>query len=498
VNPIQIVEKMNEPELILERLPTKVENFEKKKPPLPDARKSNVNTQEENNVSTEVKKITPPVAPSKMNKPSLVSRTVEEFSPTKEIDTKQEVHVDTKKTPPVVPSKAKKPSLIGKPVDFDKFPKEDSKEIDSKQETQEQEIPKKIPPPIPSKEKKPSLIKPVEEIVASKQSNETEEMQTPFKKVPFVPPKENKPKLSQKEPEIEEETSLNDTSNQDESLKKPNQEDRNSSKYVKCENKMKNRKAMSFRPNETNEVNLEEEDEPKVLVPLSPPPPHASPSKEIPKIKIVAPKEMKKIQKPWSKKKSGGIHFLTEFGQFFKKEMERRHEKELEEHANSASIFGIGEATNYLFEFNEEEQKEKKVKKKKGHLIMKQLFNGKWKKVYCILRKDKLVYYKSKKSYQDGESQISSIFLLSATIEFEDHINHEFCFNLISRGDNHIFECVSEEERKDWVFDIRDVINDRWKSPETNTDTNTTFKKIGKIKNPNYIENANIEYIRHY
>ena len=173
--------------------------------------------------------------------------------------------------------------------------------------------------------------------------------------------------------------------------------------------------------------------------------------------------------------------------------MELRHQKEMEEHVNKLSIFGIGEANDHLFDFtDDEEKKEKKRKKKKGYLILKQHFTGKWKKVYCVLRKDKLVYYKSKKSYTEGDSQISSIFLISASIEFQDIKNHGFCFNLISRGDDNLFECESEDERKEWLFEIRDVISGRY---DVN---NNQPNHIGKIKNPTYIEDAKIDYIRHF
>jgi hypothetical protein len=198
------------------------------------------------------------------------------------------------------------------------------------------------------------------------------------------------------------------------------------------------------------------------------------------------PPEIKKILKHWSKKKSGGVHFLTEMGQNIQKEIQRRHEKEMED---SYKVFSLGIAGE-IFSMSEDKLKEQineKKKKKRGVLKMKHGFMGNWKEFYCVLRSDKMIYYKSKKDYHDGESQVGSIFLISASIDYQEDVkNHENCFNLISRGNDNLFECSSVEERKEWVNEIRHVISDYY---TPGSDEKFFGKSLIKVKNPTYIEN---------
>eukprot|EP01080_Neovahlkampfia_damariscottae_P005871 gene5871-9699_t len=191
--------------------------------------------------------------------------------------------------------------------------------------------------------------------------------------------------------------------------------------------------------------------------------------------------EIRKIQKPWSKKRSGGVHFLTEFGQNIQKEIQKRHAEEIEDHLKKLKLIGIGEA-HELFTISEEKVtkkiKEHKKKKKKGYLKMKQKFTGTFKNYYCVLRSDKFIYYSSKKSYLNGAQQSGSIFLISASIDFVDNIKHHpYSFNLISRGFDNIFDCDDKDERDEWVHEIRNVISDYYTSHD---DQNI------KVKNPTY------------
>eukprot|EP01080_Neovahlkampfia_damariscottae_P012778 gene12778-7052_t len=418
------------------------------------------------------KKVKPPPIPSKELKPTVSQQQVEK--PIQKLPPK-------KLTPPPIPSK----DFLMKRENEKLSPRQQKPPVPSialkpKKEEKlfENLSPKKMTPPsLPSQDLKPQLSHQSEELSSKK-------MKAPYKELKA--------------------TQMKNPENEDDHPKRSPKLDRPPS--------TQKRRAMSFLPNEeANQLMKPPVPQQKVrshtAIVLSPP--TAPQEKKLQTVdsfdlKIPVkkggkkPKEFKKLSKPWSKKKSGGIHFLAEFGQLIQKEAERRQEEALEEHVNSLSIFGIGEANDHLFDFNEEEKKEKKKKKKKGYLTMKQHFTGKWKKVYCVLRKDKLIYYKSKKSYNEGESQISSVFLISASIDFQEVKNHEFCFNLISRGDDNLFECESEDERKDWVFNIRDVIAGRWDyNPPTEGRTENS-KHIGKIKNPTYIQDAKIEYIRHF
>lgn len=137
-----------------------------------------------------------------------------------------------------------------------------------------------------------------------------------------------------------------------------------------------------------------------------------------------------------------------------KEDEKKRKNKTITVTAGDTALFDLG-------------KKKKSKTIKKGFLKKRSGLLGfySWKKIFIVLRDDKLQFYSSKESYTDGSKPYGSLFLQWCVVENVDdspndkiYQKNPLAFSLHGRGGGEWFDCETKEERDEWMQAIKGAI----------------------------------------